>query len=92
MEDKSLERKAETGYVGKAERGYVEKNLNSETGNDKECKDEIEEKYEESLKMLARNRRLAEFKNLCILDGEIHNWWEGRFYDVPDKGPFKRTE
>jgi hypothetical protein len=46
----------------------------------------------ESRQRLACRRRLAEFKNMCMLDGDIHNWWEARFFDVPDKGPFQRAK
>ncbi len=59
-------------------------------GSKQKC--EKENPWFKSCQRLASSRRLAEFKNLCKLDGDIHNSWEAIFQNVPDKGPFQRSK
>ena len=35
---------------------------------------------------LARVRRLSEFRNLCSVNHEIHNWWQASFLREPMRG------
>lgn len=45
-----------------------------------------EEPGRERDRILARRRRLSEYKNLCMLNGEIQNWWEAYFLQEPIEG------